>query len=127
MFAHNILHTYMGSIILKVPLLTWKQILTSGIGVSSLIYVLHIHTGYWFVNLGIILIAEHSFFLHQQNDSQSFCTAADKYKALNMHNKVEKALKETFRKYNKMSLDEKIHMVNKVLHENRMYVFHNIY
>ena len=44
-----------------------------------------------------------------------------------MHNKVEKALKETFRKYNKMSLDEKIHMVNKVLHENRMYVFHNIY
>ena len=68
----------------------------------------------------IILISLHSFFLHQQKNSQPVVVAQQKYKASKMHGRVQNALEEVFKQFGKASFDERVDMVaNIILHHTK--------
>lgn len=71
----------------------------------------------------ILLILEHSFYLHQQGDHQPVSSAAQMYKASKSRDRVNLALKEVFEQYAKASDDQRADMVINVVLQNRMYVF----
>ncbi|KAF8128597.1 hypothetical protein EV363DRAFT_1101545, partial [Boletus edulis] len=83
-----------------IPFSTWKQVLQAGVD--------------------IILISEHSFFLYQQNDSEPFSSAAEKYKGSDSCKRVTKALEVVFKQYGKLTYGDKVDMVTNVIVQNHM-------
>ena len=71
-------------------------------------------------NIGILLILEHSFHLHQQGVCPSLPTIAQKYEELGSQDGVKKALEEVFKRYGKASQEEKVEMITNVIHQNHM-------
>lgn len=70
----------------------------------------------------MLLILEHSFYLHQQGHPKPLSLAAERYKAPDSCGRVEKALKGVVERYGKASHGQKVNMVTNVILQNHMCV-----